>query len=74
MIRDQIETMLDVRGKELPAARDVVDSTQLEHALQHLEAMNLPAISSSQRNNVLFSDYTEKLQSMFPSCKLFFPK
>lgn len=68
MIRDQIETMLDVRGKELPAARDVVDSTQLEQALQHLAATDLPAISSNRRNNVLFSDYTEKLQSMFPSC------
>ena len=100
MIRDQIETMLGIRGKTLPSAADFVDlanaTGDIELAWHQLEATEEQRSqqhhggsggSSSQSlsgqdhhhqqqqngaaatNAFLYSDYTKKLQSVFPACK-----
>lgn len=69
MIRDQIETMLNMKGKTMlpaPPAEMLLNDTQIDEALLK---SSWEDVVQDQNNNALYSDYTEKLQSMYPACK-----
>ena len=95
MIRDQIETMLGIRGKTLPSAADFMDhlanatggdiemawhrldatdnanqdaATSAAAAVVVTEALTPQKSDDDATNAFLYSDYTEKLQSVFPAC------
>jgi len=76
MVREHIESALNLRGKVLPSAEDALGVRGLENAAKAWRAViggGRPA-EDEQRGRedeaaYLFSDYTEKLQSMFPKCE-----
>ncbi len=111
-MREHIESLLDLKGKELPSAEEVLgpngadaaaavwrsmEEQQQQQQEQSYPAVTLPSVGVStpaadNENNdtgtdtdvflpamstaasvgdsaFLYSDYTEKLQSMFPECK-----
>ncbi|TRY79275.1 hypothetical protein TCAL_01958 [Tigriopus californicus] len=68
MIRDQIETMLNMKGKTMlpaPPAEMLLNDTKIDEALLK---SSWEDVVQDQNNNALYSDYTEKLQSMYPAC------
>ena len=91
MVRNHIETLLNLRGKTLPSAEEEIPRGQREEAVAVWETLDhetypvtLPSIEVENEEGVggeeeeegskvepfLFSDYTEKMQSMIPQCEL----
>ncbi len=109
MVREHIESLLNLKGKELPSAEEVLGPNgadaaaavwrSMEQQQQQQQAsypvvtlptvgttassgeeeeggegggLHVPSIATAasvQDSAFLYSDYTEKLQSMFPECK-----
>ena len=77
MIRDQIESMLDIRGKDLPSADEVLGLGDIREVAAWNQVKSQDEVSHKEeeeeeilsREEILYSDYTEKLQSLLPECE-----